>query len=98
VLRVAAEEVSRARERVCYFPAYEIVTAAATAHRYFEPDLRSVNDSGVAHVMRCFFDHFTAEAEMQRRHPSAELRNEISAARSVICDEEAIERALGEGA
>ncbi|GJD50622.1 hypothetical protein OPKNFCMD_3365 [Methylobacterium crusticola] len=54
VLRVAAEEAAQL-PRVHYFPAYEIVTGPHA--RYFAPDLRSVTEAGVAHVMRLFLKH-----------------------------------------
>ncbi len=93
VLRVAADKIVRARENVVYFPSYEIITSNATAHRYFDVDLRSVNELGVGHVMRVFTQHFMAggEASAQTRHVSWSLQKEFSAAAKVVCDEEAID-------
>lgn len=58
VLRVCAQEIRRMHAFVDYFWSYEIITATYNNERYFEPDRRSVNERGVAHVMRSFFRHF----------------------------------------
>jgi len=57
VLRVAADMVARTVPDVTYFPSYEIITGPHAD--YFAPDLRSVTDRGVDHVMRLFFEHAT---------------------------------------
>jgi hypothetical protein len=59
VLRVAAERLSAALDRVHYFPAYEIVTAPSARGLYFADDLRTVTAAGVEHVMSLFFRHAT---------------------------------------
>ncbi len=92
VLRVAAEEISKARSNVVYFPSYEIVIS--NAHRYFEDDLRSVNDLGVEHVMRTFFRDFVdGGSPVSLLTNEIEIRNEIRAIAKVICDEESIDAA-----
>ena len=63
VLRVAAEEISRERDYVAYFPSYEIVTGNYTRGAYFGEDLRSITEAGVAHVMRLFMKHYTSEVK-----------------------------------
>ena len=64
VLRVAADEVSRAFENVAYFPSYEIITGSFSRGRYFASDCRSVLENGVKHVMELFLKHYTdAEAD-----------------------------------
>ena len=62
VLRVAADEIVRAFERVAYFASYEIVTATFNQANYFEADRRSIAPAGVDHVMRSFFRHFARSA------------------------------------
>ena len=83
-----------------YFAAYEIVTATLNGAEYFAADKRSVTDSAVDHVMRCFFDTF---AFGQTPQPIAAVRDAPIPALSadaasqkvyVICDEEAIMEAL----
>ena len=49
-LRVAADEAQRLHDFVHYFPSYEIITSPAAGGRYYEDDLRSVNETGVNHV------------------------------------------------
>jgi hypothetical protein len=94
VLRVAADKVARARPSVTYFPSYEIITSNGTAHRYFEADLRSVNELGVGHVMRVFFKHFTQSGAAAPQPASAVAWNfaqEFGETGKVVCDEEAID-------
>ena len=62
VLRVACEELAARCPNVAYMPAFEIITSTHSRGRYFSSDLRSVNEAGVAHVMRVFLRHFTASA------------------------------------
>jgi hypothetical protein len=99
-LRVAAEEAARALDGVCYFPAYEIITGPQAGARYFEADLRSVSEEGVARVMELFARHFLdgpdADADVGSALSEADLERMEQLA-EVICDEEAIEDA-GPGA
>jgi hypothetical protein len=71
VLRVACEEISKARPDVVYFPSFEIVTGNYARGKYFAEDLRSVTDAGVAHVMTIFMKHF-AEPNPRRAGRFAE--------------------------
>ena len=72
VLRVAAEEVASARPDVAYFPSYEVITGQHARGKYFADDLRSVTESGVAHVMRLFLHHFAgAQTEFHSADRSA---------------------------
>jgi GSCFA family len=90
VLRVAAEEMAR-RPGVIYFPSYEIITAPAARGAYFEPDLRSISEAGVDHVMRIFFRHLVDGVEAPAE-PVAEARadpflDQAQRAVDVLCDE-----------
>jgi GSCFA family protein len=95
VLRVAADAVARSCPDVTYFPSYEIITGSSSRGAYYADDARTVLESGVAHVMRIFFRHFTelGEGESQpivqpiRTQPDAhtERMKELVA---VACDEE----------
>lgn len=98
-LRVVAEEVSQWKsETVAYFPSYEIVMSGGYAPPFFEPDLRSVTEAGVARVMNTFRRNFTgAEAPARAvEAPAAPIalteedKLRMKAATNVICDEEAI--------
>ena len=101
VLRVAAEENSRERDYVAYFPSYEIIVGAFNRGVYFAQDLRSVTEAGVGHVMRLFMKHYAARPTQEKpeipapqdREAELELQSrrqaaEIEEAAKVICDEE----------
>lgn len=106
VLRAAAGEVAARVSRVDYFPSYEIITSAASRGGYFEPDLRSVTDEGVAHVMRVFLRHYAsvgsaAQATLPvqkvvegvKVSPAlAAIEREQRELDAIVCDEEAIDR------
>ncbi len=85
VLRVAASEVEKSSPQIAYFPSYEIITASSTMGHYFEPDLRSVRQEGVAHVMRVFSSHYLSNGATARPQ---KMLTEIRAVGNVICDEE----------
>lgn len=59
ILRAACEELLEL-DFVDYFPSYEIITGAFSRGRYYGPDLRSVTEAGVGHVMEIFMKHYTA--------------------------------------
>ncbi|MBE2289888.1 MAG: GSCFA domain-containing protein [Chitinophagaceae bacterium] len=56
ILRAVAGSVSRRYAFVDYFPSYEIINATPYRGAFFEPNARSVNHVGVAHVMNMFFN------------------------------------------
>lgn len=58
VLRVAAGMARDKYDFVDYFPSFEVITAAFSRGAYYAPDLREVEEAGVAHAMRCFFRHY----------------------------------------
>ncbi len=90
VLRAAADEIERKFDRVIYFPSYEIITSSANGGRYFDDDLRQVNELGVSHVMRLFRKHFLDNAAS----PRATGVSFIPEAADVVCDEETIAQSL----
>jgi hypothetical protein len=101
VLRVAAEEVAARYDTVAYFPSYEVVTGNHTKGSYFAPDLRSVTEAGVAHVMRLFMTHYTDIVPLKQiimaDRPVAEAGDdddtlaEFRALVAVMCDEETLD-------
>lgn len=101
VLRVACEDISKARPDVAYFPSFEIVTGNHARGRYFADDLRSVTEAGVAHVMKLFMKHFAAPkpekgffAKLTRRNAAAadaEEFKEVERALDLICEEELLD-------
>ena len=102
VLRVVAEEFSRKRKGVDYFPSYEIITSPAAGNKYFDDDLRNIKEEGVAHVMRSFFKHYVNDSDSPSndyREYSGEILNAAVRAQNesafrIVCDEESIEKNL----
>lgn len=92
VLRVAADEARARYDDVFYFPSFEIITSPASCGRYYADDLRQVTKLGVDHVMRVFEDHFVSPS--QEREAPVDLGATIFESDDVVCDEEAIERAM----
>lgn len=95
VLRVAAEQIRAQYSNVEYFPSYEIIAGSFNRGKYFESDLRSVTDEGVAHVMRLFLKHYMTqgidETEFNLKHKPTQLEIEKKKALfDIVCDEEAI--------
>lgn len=99
VLRVACDEIARAfPERVGYFPSYEIIMGTFNRGRYFAPDLRSVTEEGVSHVMRIFME--TVSTGGANELPPPPQTDDVEAALSrleeaqrVVCEEELLELA-----
>ena len=96
VLRAAAGEVAARYDNTAYFPSYEIITGSYNRGIYFAPDLRSVTEAGVAHVMRLFLSHYGSEAEKdsgmdqpaQAQGHNLELEDIVK----VVCEEEALQQ------
>lgn len=90
ILRAVADEASRNHEDVFYFPSYELITAPGYAERYFDDDLRTVNEFGVAHVMRVFDRAFRGGTilESTQRLTLSSAASERDAASRIVCDEE----------
>lgn len=86
ILRAAADEITRKRSHVAYFPSYEIITGPQTGGRYFEQDLREVKQEGVDYVMSLFSRHYLEDAPALSSEDEARMA-ELAA---IICDEVAI--------
>ncbi len=97
---VAAETLRLRYPHVHYFPSYEIITGTFNRGRYFAPDLRSVTEEGVAHVMRLFLSH-AAGVEVERvpaAAPAAATDETLSHSAAIVeveCDEVALDRQDG---
>lgn len=98
VLRVAADEALRRFDFVDYFPSYEIIAAASATRNYFAPDLREVEDRGVAHVMRVFSRHYVDgeawSASALASSAVAAPADDREAEQAIICDEETVAAAI----
>lgn len=99
VLRVTAEHARTVHSNVEYFPSYEIITGSFNQSRYFQDDLRTVTDEGVAHVMRLFLKHYidsgggSTKLLTSDEHVNRSLQHVSNGNKSlfdIICDEEAI--------
>lgn len=85
VLRAVAGELAQRHADIDYFPSYEIIAAPPTRAFFYEPNLRSVNNGGVAHVMRHFFaEHGTAGTAAARPEGAAPDGGEGD---DVVCEE-----------
>ncbi|MDO6964490.1 GSCFA domain-containing protein [Rhizobium alvei] len=62
LLRTVCTELSEEFDNVDYFPSYEIIMAPNVRSYFFEPNLRSVNPTGVETVMASFFAEHPARA------------------------------------
>jgi hypothetical protein len=98
VLRVACEMLINKFENIAYFPAFEIITGAFSRGKYFESDLRSVTEEGVAHVMKLFMKH-AAKLNSITDHKTVNSRktdsdqnfiDDMKNIVEVICDEEVL--------
>jgi hypothetical protein len=99
VLRVAAEQVVQAMPNTAYFPSYEIVTGHHFGYSLFEPDLRSIKPSGVAHVMSIFARHYlnataAPKKEVAAPRPASPVvkDKEFEELAKVVCEEEMLDR------
>ena len=88
ILRAVAGQVAKQFSVVDYFPSYEIFNSPVYRASFFEPNLRSVNHSGVNHVMsmffRCLNTKFSDNAVVDERP----IVNAGSNNDDVVCEEE----------
>lgn len=92
VLRVAAEEAFQELDFVDYFPSYELISTGSTPRNYYGPDLREVEELGVAHVMRSFTRHYINGLDWTA-NPMPSIPA-VEQPRSVVCDEETVMAAV----
>lgn len=82
-LRAVAGDLSQTHQDIFYFPSYEIISSHPSRGMFYDHNLRTVNKSGVDHVMRHFFSGKIASAFGVTSTP------EHSEEQELICDEEA---------
>lgn len=106
-LRVAVEETLRRHQQVDYFPSYEIITGPIGQGRFFDDNLRTVNQIGVNYVMRTFARQYMglepATSVPSHAHDHSTVGSRLSDLTGdkhqkmmedvieVLCDEEALE-------
>ncbi|MEK8031842.1 GSCFA domain-containing protein [Ideonella sp. DXS29W] len=94
VLRAVAGHLAQSREYVDYFPSYEIISSTFMRGAFYNPDQRTVVESGVEHVMRQFFkEHIPPAAQAPADTAARSDLNDDD----VVCDEELL-AAFGERA
>lgn len=72
VLRATAGDLAKRFEHVDYFPAYEIISSAASFGQYLAADLRDAAPRGVEHVMRVFDKtYFSTQSEVSLENKPA---------------------------
>lgn len=93
VLRIAAEEAMQRFDFVDYFPSYELISSGSSTRNYYGPDLREVEEFGVAHVMRSFTRHYI-EAKPWSASPTPPEISIPAQPTQLVCDEETVMGAL----
>lgn len=92
VLRAAAGHLAAKHDFIDYFPSFEIVSSTPMRGAFFNPDLRTVVEDGVEHVMKQFFAQHPPPGR-----PSGEARPATAPSPDdVVCDEEIL-AAFGDG-
>lgn len=94
-LRSAADAIVRRYSHCDYFPSYEIITGSYSRAQFYEDDLRSVTEAGVAKVMGLFMKHYadsnSNNASELTETRSGELYKQFVAQSSIICEEELLD-------
>lgn len=90
VLRAAAGQIESEHADVDYFPSFEMVTSPVAGNRYFNPNLRTVTEAGVALAMDAFFASYAggAQDDAPPPLPATEMPDTREDA---VCDEELLE-------
>ncbi len=89
VLRAGAGQLESEHADVDYFPSFEMVTNPLAGNRYFNPNLRTVTDAGVAVAMDAFFASYAGGA--QEVPPPASAAEAPDTHEETVCDEELVE-------
>lgn len=95
VLRVAAQQLCDALDGVDYFPSYELITSPHCSGTYFVGDKRTIDESGVEHVMETFFSHYapagsSTVAAVPEPAEGRDRQERMERLVEVLCDEAAI--------
>jgi 2-polyprenyl-3-methyl-5-hydroxy-6-metoxy-1,4-benzoquinol methylase len=85
VLRAVAGEISAQYDWVQYFPSYELMTGSFSAGVYYNDDTRTINDAGVAHVVRSLFANMVAGGDLKKPKRTVAVRHGDATA---ICDDD----------
>lgn len=88
VLRSVAGIMSDRYRYIDYFPSYEIVSSHVMRGAFYNADMRTVNRSGVDHVMRQFFREHAPPAPADATPPAGAAGREDD---DIVCDEELLD-------
>lgn len=95
VLRAVAGDLSNKYPYVDYFPSFEIISSHVMRGHFYNPDLRTVVEAGVDHVMRHFFSEHAPPDKVKSKPPGHAVNND-SVPQDPICDEVLL-AAFGDG-
>jgi hypothetical protein len=104
VLLAAAREIQQRYEFVDYFGAYELLWSPCMPIDSFDSNGRDITPSGVEHVMRSFYRHYTVESDAQPAKMSRVSTTASQTATLIVdeifrtCDDEAVMQALAKEA
>ena len=89
VLLAVCGEMEAQFDNVDYFPSYEIITTPLSRGVFYEPNMRSVNTTGVNTAMSNFFAEHDRDPDAAARAQSARpaSRQDESAEDQVVCEE-----------
>jgi hypothetical protein len=98
ILRAVAGQLARDMRWVDYFPSFEIISSTPFRGSFFEPNMRSVNPAGVAHVMNTFFTELSRTGKTDKSDPPQGSTTIDAEREDVVCEEELLiaSRALKE--
>jgi hypothetical protein len=82
VLRAVAGDLTKIDPNIHYFPSFELISTHPSRATFFDPNLRTVNESGVNYVMNHFFSGPLASI-----FPGSDSVSETSLS-ELVCDEE----------
>lgn len=88
VLRAVVGAFCDKNENIAYFPSYEMVTAPWSRGIFFDSNLRTVNPSGVAIVMKTFLRHHRLDTgHLNTEEPNIWLKH----SEEIACEEALLE-------
>lgn len=88
VLRAIAGDLAQLNNHIDYFPSYEIICGTPSGGKFFEPNMREVSKSGVAHVMQ----HFLAGLSVKVVNSVKQTAVDLDEADYVVCEEEILQK------
>ncbi len=91
VLRGVAGELFETYRDVDYFPSYELITAPVTRGMFFEPNMRSVTETGVNTAMGAFLEQHDPKGSAPKVRKGEPAETPQSEGGDVVCEEVLLE-------